>query len=341
MDKGLVERYWAPAPGPYAKLMADVVSRHPGSIEAFELCKTTSGWSVPGYRMGKGRTHVFLIGREHGHEPAGNCGLAAVMEGLASGALPASGKSFPQASAILERTTLHLFPLMNPDGAERFAKAVPDSFPATFWRYCQEDSDKYQEIHGEPGHLLGLGRPPSFTDAEMATWRTTGKPIGSLYTEDGVELWMDFGHDKTPQTRALKEQMQRFTPSLFVDIHQMEDTTQLFVPDVGEEPMARHRAMGDRLLDALDAAGLPCNRTYGVLSGWDATTTPQWVHSTYGALAYLYEIHNGYLWYDPQRHAPREVTLPVVSKEQILQSVWHGITGMLVEMVEHPAPRGR
>lgn len=112
----------------------------------------------------------------------------------------------------------------------------------------------------------------------------------------------------------------------------MEGTTQLFMPRVAEDETGEYRRLGDALLSGLEAAGLPSNRTYGIVENWQDVTSIEWVRRTHGAPSFLYEIHNGYLWFDPERHKPEDVKLPVLSREDILRSVWHGITGMLAAM---------
>ena len=56
----------------------------------------------------------------------------------------------------------------------------------------------------------------------------------------------------------------------------------------------------------------------------------EWVRETFGGDSYqfLYEVHNGYHWFSPNVR-PEDVKLPIVSKAQIILSVWHGITAFL------------
>ena len=230
MENKLVNRYWVDSPKLFEERMKEIVELYPNKIEAFELCKNNLGQSIPGFRMGKGAKHVFLLGREHGHEPVGTCGLTFLIEGLAQGMMPFSSQQFSEAEEILEKLTLHMFPIMNPDGADRMAKQIKDSFPASVFTYSQEDSDKYKLIHSEPGLTLKHDRPPHYTPEEMEIWRKTGKPIGTLFTEDGVELWMDWKYDKAPQTRAIKKLLNGSKPILFVDIHAWETDTQIIMP---------------------------------------------------------------------------------------------------------------
>ena len=328
MTSPLVERYWVHSLELFDARMKELLQLYPDQIEAFELCRNNAGDPVAGFRMGRGKKNVFLLGREHGHEPVGPCGLVALMEGLATCKTPDTGQPFPQAKTILERAKLHMIPIMNPDGARRFAEQVPDSFPATFFKYCQEDSNRYRAIHSEPGDYVKHDRPPHFSEEEMARWRQTGRPIGSLFTEDGVELWIDWMHEKSPQVRAVKEQMRAARPDLFIDIHAWETGTSLLAGTSGDEAaLRREMELGARLCDALERAGLPVRREISTLDGDDCS--PVWVHKNFGCPAYLYEVHNGYLWFNPDDKDPASVKLPVVTKDQIILSVWHGITELL------------
>ncbi len=76
----------------------------------------------------------------------------------------------------------------------------------------------------------------------------------NLFTEDGVELWMDWDHDKAPQTRALKRQMADLPPALFVDVHAWEGDTAILAPH--SEGPARAR-MASSVISR--SAGIRCS----------------------------------------------------------------------------------
>jgi len=329
MRDDLVQRYWVDSSDLFSERMREIVELHPDKIEAFELCRNNLGQTVPGFRMGEGTKHVFLLGREHGHEPVGTCGLAALMEGLAEAKVPGSSQRFDEAEEILSHMTLHMFPLMNPDAADRMSRQVKDSFPASQFAYSQEDSDKYRLVHSEPGLTLNNDRPPHYTPEEMKIWRKTGNPMGTLFTEDGVELWMDWQHDKAPQTRAIKELLYESPPYLFVDIHGQEAASGLAMPNGSDDEIDRGRRLGNLLYEALEAASLPFYpREVGLAKG--GSSSIEWVREAFGGDSYqfLYEVHNGYHWFNADVK-PEDVKLPIVSKAQIILSVWHGITAFL------------
>jgi len=329
----LIERYWIDSPKAFGQRMKEIVDLHPSEIETFELCKNSLGQSVPGFRMGIGPRNVFLSGREHGHEPVGTCGLTALIEGLAKAKIPGSNRRFPPAEKILKHFTLHIFPLMNPDGAERFSRQVKNSFPAAQFSYSQKDTERYRVILSEPGITLGKGRPPHFSNEDLEVWRKTGKPIGSLYTEDGVELWLDWEYEKAPQTRALKRLMYESRPYLFVDIHAHEGLTTLMVPaELDDEEMSLHKHFGSLVYNSLRKASIPFDPKRQIVTfqkaGWSGLTSVHWVYENFHAIQFLYEVDNGYRWYSPSLRSGN-VKLPAISKVQIIMAVLRGITALL------------
>jgi hypothetical protein len=331
MNDMLVKRYWVDSPTTFEKRLSEIINLHPDDIEDFELCKTNLGQKVPGIRMGRGSKNIFLLGREHGHEPVGTCGLTALIEGLAEGKIPEVNKKFNRANEILNKFTLHIFPLMNPDGAERFSRQIKNSFPADQFRYCQEDSDKYKFIHSEPGITLKNNRPSHFSDEEMKIWRKTGKPIGSLFTEDGVELWIDWKYEKAPQTKAIKKIISKYEPSLFVDIHAHEIPTLIAAPaELNNKDTAKHTRLTKLLYKALTREALPSIQDKKLYRWEDpnVNTSIGWIYKTFqgSSLQYLYEIDNGYRWYNPSHP---EIKIPTISKTQIILSVWYGIITLL------------
>lgn len=328
----LVKRYWVDSATAFERRITEIVEVNENRIELFELCKNNVGQKVPGIRMGKGLRNIFLLGREHCHEPAGTCGLTAIAEGLAKAEVPGLNNGFPAARDILENFTLYMLPIMNPDGAERFSRQVKDSFLADQFSFNREDSEKYRMIHSEPLITLKKGyRAPHFTDEEMDAWRRTGRPVGSLFTEDGVELWIDWEHDRAPQTRALKRLMQKAKPYLFVDVHQWEGLTEILAPaELDEKKMDLHKYLGSLLYDSLEAASIPFHPRRQVRTTrkteWVGLTSIHWVNENFHAMQFLYEVDNGYRWY---REGSGEIKLPTISKAQVIMSVWYGLTAML------------
>jgi hypothetical protein len=344
IDEAIVEKYWVESPNAFNKRIKEIISFHTGEVEVLELCKNSLGKPVPEIRLGKGAKHVYLLGRMHGHEAVGTCGLTALIEGLLEGKTPGSEHSFKEARRILESFKLHIFPMYNPDAAARSSKQIKDSYLPSRFSYTQKDFRCYMEIRNEPALTLKRERPAYFLPNEMEAWLKKGKSLGTLYTEDGVELWMDWNYEKAPQTRAIKKAMNMSKPSLFVDIHSWEQPTMIWMPALlNDETLKLHRGIGNLFYDELEKYSIPFKpdreirveelgeeKAYMYAGGEAPKGMPpiQWVYDNFGAASFVYDIDSGYRWYDGATKT-EDVKIPTVSKSQIVLSVWYGITAML------------
>ena len=329
----VVERYWLDDPQHFFEKASKVLSGHADAVEVFELCTTTEGIPVSGFRIGTVDESVFVLGGVHGHEPGGPSGLLALAEGLLSATVPGTQQAFDSAHSILSDFTVHVFPLLNPDAARRYASQVPESFMGNL-RYCQEDSDRLVAVLHEPGLVLGKRRPPHFSAEEVAMLAKTGKPMGSLFTGDGVELWKDWAHDVAPQTRALKKLMKSSTPRLVVDVHGDAKVTTIYCPvDLQTEHVPVYKSLGRHVYDALSHAGLPFNqqRTVVPYQSTDEHQSVSWAYRNLGSIQFLYEVDCGYRVFNSSEPDP---TLPTISKGQTIMSVWHGVIGLLSGFAE-------
>jgi hypothetical protein len=102
---------------------AEVVRRLDGFVTAapdlFTLERagtSVEGRSINYIRLGTGPTGVLLWSQMHGDEPTATSALFDVFEYLRR------HRSDPVVRGILSRLTLHVVPMLNPDGAERFAR---------------------------------------------------------------------------------------------------------------------------------------------------------------------------------------------------------------------------
>jgi len=337
MSNDLIERYWVDGPKDFERRMKGIVALHPDKIEPFELCKTSSDIPVPGFLMGQGKRHVFLLGRVHGHEPAGTCGLVALMEGLARSKVPASEHQFKEAQRILNNFKLNIFPMLNPDAAERFSSQIRDSSPSEQLGYSEEDFQKLLAILHEPGLTLSKRRLPYYTPEESRILDEIGKPMGTLFTEDGVEIWKDWAYERAPQTRALKKLMCASRPFLLVDVHQHYHPTTIFTPtELHERDVLLYKKLGGLVYDSLEKAAIPFEPSRKVepyIAKQDVDRSVSWAYENLGTIQFLYEIDDGYrspAQYMPGSPPPK---LPTITKEQIVLAVWYGITPLLLEIL--------
>jgi hypothetical protein len=81
-----------------------------------EIGRSVEGRSINHVRFGHGPFHVLLWSQMHGDEPSATCALFDVFE------LVRRHRGQPQVGGILDALTVHVVPMLNPDGAERFQR---------------------------------------------------------------------------------------------------------------------------------------------------------------------------------------------------------------------------
>jgi hypothetical protein len=110
-------------PAPPLLTHAEVVSRlkslvaaHPDLFSMEQIGESVEGRSINHVRVGTGSTRVLLWSQMHGDEPTATAALFDLFEYLVR-----HGDE-PPVKRILTQLTLHLVPMLNPDGAERFQR---------------------------------------------------------------------------------------------------------------------------------------------------------------------------------------------------------------------------
>ncbi|MGH9162727.1 MAG: M14 family zinc carboxypeptidase, partial [Vicinamibacteraceae bacterium] len=81
-----------------------------------QIGKSVEGRSLNHIWFGRGPMHVLLWSQMHGDEPTATSALFDVCTYIAR------HRSEPQVSQMLERLTVHMVPMVNPDGAERWTR---------------------------------------------------------------------------------------------------------------------------------------------------------------------------------------------------------------------------
>jgi Zinc carboxypeptidase len=126
---GLPERLWAawptsrvieePAPcldpAALAAAIQALAAAHTGLLEVEEVGRSIQGRPISLLSLGRGPRQVLLWSQMHGDEPSATPALLDLTRYL----LEASD---PAAAAILERFTLRMVPMLNPDGAQRYVR---------------------------------------------------------------------------------------------------------------------------------------------------------------------------------------------------------------------------
>ena len=327
------EKYWTPTPEGFVRATERMLETYGERVNRYELCRNYLDEPVYALRIGRGTRNVVFLGCVHGHEPAGTCGLMALMDGLLGGKVPGSDDSFDPAPMLLNEFSIECVPMANPDGARRFAAQVPDSYPGLTFTNDPEDVERMARIHSEPGHTLGKLRPPHYTPQEVMEWRMTGKPMGTLFTEEGVELWRDWAHGRSMQMVALRELLRLREPELFVDVHQHQIGSRIFLPSGlrAHGDRRKHERLAEAAYDALEAAGIAFTRrvTPYIQDRPDLECSTNWAYMRLGSLQFLLEVDWGYRW---ASFGHEGSDLPVLTKAEIVMTVWHVLTAFMLTL---------
>lgn len=215
--------------------MRQLANRHLEAVECGEIARSASGLPVYHFRLGRGPRAVALLSGMHGCEPSGPRGLLALLDSLLSDARP-FGQALDR-ERLLSRLTLHVFPMINPGGAERLALHFPDSWHGT-WIGDWTDANKtrfFAEAN-EPNHFLYgtyvKKAPMRFTPEQIAAWRATGHLLGSSLTDQGLDMWFDWDDTQGAETQALKRVLSAVRPYCVLDLHNFMFPTEVFAPTV-------------------------------------------------------------------------------------------------------------
>jgi hypothetical protein len=93
-----------------------LVASDPGMFWMEEAGQSVEGRSINHVRVGTGPTAVLLWSQMHGDEPTATAALFDVFQYLSK------HRDDPPVRRILSQLTLHVVPMLNPDGAERFQR---------------------------------------------------------------------------------------------------------------------------------------------------------------------------------------------------------------------------
>ena len=248
------ERYWFFSATDGLDRFRHLAWRHRLDCDFSEIVQSATGLPVYGFRLGKGPKQVLILSGMHGCEPSGPRGMLAYLETLLSGEETFGVKL--DCARILNATTLYVFPMINPGGAQQFSMHFPDSWHGTWIpEWTAANKERFFAEGNEPNHFFYgtyvKKAPMRFTPDQIAQWKQTGNVLGSSLTDDGLDMWFDWDETYGRETRALKRIIEAMRPYCVADFHNFMYPTEVFAPTAySEGALAQEEAVLARALQA-------------------------------------------------------------------------------------------
>lgn len=318
------ERYWFFSARDGLERFERLAFLNWNQCEFGEIARSASGLPVYEFRLGHGPKPVVILSGMHGCEPSGPRGLLAFLDALMGGGTP-FGVSLDR-ERFLSTFTLHVFPLINPGGAERFSRHFPDSWHGTWIpEWTEANKNKFFAEGNEPNKFFYgtyvKKAPMRFTPDQVSRWEATGNALGSSLTDDGLDMWFDWDDTKGRETGALKERLQKIKPVCVADFHNFMYPTEVFAPTAySHGEMEDHeRALATAIQDAWRAAKLHFRdrapRSYPKPT--EKYYEDAWFHAL-GAQCLIIEFNGGMLATEGAEYEPDPSQRPLTRRESLV-----------------------
>ena len=182
-----------------------------------ELTQTAFGRSVWAVEVGEGDRHVLYSAAHHANEWITTPVLLKFMEQLAQ-AYTAGGTIYGvPAATILKAATIHLVPMVNPDGVDLVTGAIePGSFP---WNMARDLAENYPDIpfpDGWKANLMGVDLNLQYP----AGWLQAREvKFSQGYTRPGPRDFVGRSPLSQRESRALADYTEEVDPLLVLAYH--------------------------------------------------------------------------------------------------------------------------
>ena len=182
-----------------------------------DIGETYYGRKIPQIAVGLGRRKVVYNAAHHANEWITTPMLMRFLEEYAR-AISENGTIFGYAAqSLYQRTTLHLVPMVNPDGVDLVTGAIPESSPA--WENALRLSESYPEIpfpEGWKANLRGVDLNLNYP----AGWEQAREnKYAQGYTVPGPRDYVGAAPLDQPETVAMAELTRRLNPVLTISWH--------------------------------------------------------------------------------------------------------------------------
>jgi hypothetical protein len=196
------------APSDLPLAIAEATSGAPSIFSVEELGRSVEGRPIEHITLGKGPLAVLLWSQMHGDEASATTALVDLVQFVAA------RRGEPDVQRLLERLTIHLVPMLNPDGADRFQRRNAQGID------INRDAVLLQSPEGRMLKALRDRTAPSLGfNLHNQNWRTSAGKTGKPASFSLLAVAMDEARTETPgRTLAkktcavLRDTLERFAP---------------------------------------------------------------------------------------------------------------------------------
>ena len=188
--------YAQPALVDHAALVArlgEAVKLAPGLFRAEEIGQSVEGRPISMVSFGRGEFHVLLWSQMHGDEPSATQALLDILRYVAA------RRAEPATLRLLDALTVHLVPMLNPDGAERFQRRNAQGIDVN------RDALLLQSPEGQALKALRDRLKPALGfNLHNQGWRTSAGKTGKPASFSLLAVAFDEARTETPERTLAK-----------------------------------------------------------------------------------------------------------------------------------------
>jgi len=328
--------FWLADPGLVGQKLASCVALNPKLGTVRQIGRSFSGRPIHALRYGGGPQKIAYMNALHGWEIVDtNSAVAFAWSLFSSRGLDGEDLS-DLVRQVAARQTVWVLPLGSPDIAARQYERFPEGFfPNAIGMKTREDWLQYAHVMNDPfehytGNLIA-GQYHGFTREQVEEWLKANRYLGQRWTDQGLDVWVDFERFESPEARAVRDFLLELEPDCVMEYHGHEGATFVTAPTplAGARKAERQLAFARRMVDALVATGIKCaTEPASLYLTKDSPNFVNWVDTQFAEAMMLFAelqmYHNECV--EREKKVPPAFAAaagrPMLTQEEIIRSGW-------------------
>ena len=329
------ESFWLTDPALLGEALAGHVALDPDKGEVVEIGTSFSGRPIHAVRYGNGPQRIVYVNALHGWEVvATNSANAFVWSLFAGEGLDGEDLS-AQTREAARKQTVWVLPLCSPDiGARQYERFPEGFFPNAIGMETEDDWLEYSHVMNDPfqkytGDLIA-GHYHGFTQRQVDEWLKENRYLGQRWSDQGLDVWVDFEAFQSPEARAVRDFVRRVGPDCVMEYHGHEGATFVTAPTPLASPQKAEREVrfAREMISALVATGIKCaTEPVDLYLAPDNTMFVNWIDTNLPQTLILFSelqmYHNEFV--ERRNRHPAFAAArgrPMLTQEEIIRSGW-------------------